>query len=273
VRLRRAGVPVGVGVQREHRRVEHRGSHHVVRGMRRSRPGGAPSWRDALGRASVRRGRLCVAAPPMRARVRTLAGPRLRGALGVGAAGRRGASIHASEYIYTYICVRLCYTRIYTYIIHLSVYVRIGRGDECVHQCAMGMDRLCAHALAGSCCGLGLHPETVNRASPCPSAWTACGFGAQAFYSASAFNANIGAWNTAAVTTLSYVCAAPGPAARTTADALGRASVRRGRLCAAAPPMRVRAFRTRAGTRFARGHGCRNGRAEGRLVTCIRISI
>ena len=32
--------------------------------------------------------------------------------------------------------------------------------------------------------------------------------GAQAFYSASAFNANIGAWNTAAVTTLSGVGAA-----------------------------------------------------------------
>ncbi len=72
------------------------------------------------------------------------------------------------------------------------------------------MDRLCAHALAGSCCGLGLNPETLNRASRCPSAWTACGCGAQAFRFASAFNANIGAWNTAAVTTLENVCAAPG---------------------------------------------------------------
>jgi surface protein len=55
------------------------------------------------------------------------------------------------------------------------------------------------------------------RAEPCepfPSARTACGFGAQAFYSASAFNANIGAWNTARVTTLSYVRTASGPAAR-----------------------------------------------------------
>ena len=32
------------------------------------------------------------------------------------------------------------------------------------------------------------------------------GFGAQAFAGASAFNANIGAWNTAAVTTLNQVC-------------------------------------------------------------------
>jgi surface protein len=91
-------------------------------------------------------------------------------------------------------------------------------------------------------------PETRNRASPCPSAWTACGFGAQVFYSASAFNANVGAWNTASVSNMAYVRAAPGPAARTMADALGRASVRRGRLCAAAPPMRAR-VRTRAGTR------------------------
>ena len=111
------------------------------------------------------------------------------------------------------------------------------------------MDRLCAHASAGSGCGLGLKPETLSRASPCPSASTACGLGAQAFYSASAFNANIGAWNTASVSNLYAVCAAPGPAARTMADALGRASMRRGPLCAAAPPMRAR-VRTRAGTRL-----------------------
>ena len=35
--------------------------------------------------------------------------------------------------------------------------------------------------------------------------------GAQAFQSASAFNADIGAWNTASVITLSFVCAAFGP--------------------------------------------------------------
>ncbi len=37
-----AGVPLGVGIQREHRRVEHRGCHRLVPGMRRFRPGGAP---------------------------------------------------------------------------------------------------------------------------------------------------------------------------------------------------------------------------------------
>jgi hypothetical protein len=39
------------------------------------------------------------------------------------------------------------------------------------------------------------------------------GLGSQAFQSASAFNANIGAWNTARVTTLSNVCAASRPGA------------------------------------------------------------
>jgi hypothetical protein len=108
--------------------------------------------------------------------------------------------------------------------------------------------------VCGPCCGLGLNAENLNCASPCPSASTACGFGAQAFYSASAFIANIGAWNTASVTTLYGVCAAPGPAARTMADALGRASMWGGGLCAAAPPMRARMC-TRAGTRLRVGLG------------------
>ena len=68
------------------------------------RPGGAHY--GALGRASMRRGPLCAAAPPMRACVRTRAGTRLRGALGVGTAARRGGSIHASEYRCA--CVRVC---------------------------------------------------------------------------------------------------------------------------------------------------------------------
>ncbi len=54
------------------------------------------------------------------ARVRTCAGTRLRGALGVGTACRRGGSIiHASEYIHTY--TRVCYTRILPLSIHLYV--------------------------------------------------------------------------------------------------------------------------------------------------------
>jgi hypothetical protein len=104
VRLRRADVPVGVGVQREYRRVEHRGRHHFGRGMRRSLPGGAHYG----GRA--RRG-FGAARPVVRVRVRTRAGTRLRGASGVGTAGRRGGSMHASFYIY--ICACLCAPRLH----------------------------------------------------------------------------------------------------------------------------------------------------------------
>ena len=65
VRLRRAGVPVGVGVQRKHRRVEHRARRHDGRGMRRSGPGGAHYG----GRA--RPGLRCGAARCARARAYT----------------------------------------------------------------------------------------------------------------------------------------------------------------------------------------------------------
>jgi hypothetical protein len=83
--------------------------------------------------------------------------------------------------------------------------------DACAHRRRAYVLLSCARACG---CGFG---RTRIRAEPCepfPSAWTACGFGAQAFSSASAFNANIGAWNTARVTSLAYVCAASGPAAR-----------------------------------------------------------
>ncbi len=53
--------------------------------------------------------------------------------------------------------------------------------------------------------------------------------GSQAFRYATAFNANIGAWNAASVSNMYYVCAASGRR-RTTAgawDALGRSSMRR----------------------------------------------
>jgi surface protein len=93
-------------------------------------------------------------------------------------------------------------------------------------------------------------PEALSRASPCPSAWNACGFGTQAFYSASAFNANIGAWNTASVSNMASVCAACSARRRALwRDALGRASVRCGPLCAAASPLRARVC-TLSGTRL-----------------------
>jgi hypothetical protein len=83
-------------------------------------------------------------------------------------------------------------------------------------------------------------PETLNRASPCPSAWTAGGVGAQAFGSASAFNANIGAWNTASVSNMAVVCAAS--PARLHRRARARACDWRG------PPMRPSLSRARVGT-------------------------
>jgi hypothetical protein len=77
--------------------------------------------------------------------------------------------------------------------------------------------------------------------------------GSQAFQSASAFNANIGAWNTASVYTLYAVCAASGPAARHRRRAgCARPVFDAARpLCAAAPTMRAR-VRARIGTRLRR---------------------
>ncbi len=74
-----------------------------------------------------------------------------------------------------------------------------------VHACARAIGR--AHIRA----------DTRKRI---PSASTACG--SQAFRGASAFNANIGAWNTARVTSLSYVCAAFSAGRRTTAAGRAR---------------------------------------------------
>jgi hypothetical protein len=78
--------------------------------------------------------------------------------------------------------------------------------------------------------------------------------GSQAFNMASAFNANIGVWNTAAVTSMAYVCAAFGRRRATASvpDALGRSSMRRGR-CARRHRRCARArVRTRIGNSLAR---------------------
>jgi hypothetical protein len=61
--------------------------------------------------------------------------------------------------------------------------------------------------------------------------------GSQAFYQASAFNANIGAWNTASVTTLASVRAALGPAARHRGGRARPGLDAARPFCAAAPPM------------------------------------
>ena len=155
VRLRRAGVRFGVGVQREHRRVEHRGRHHVVLGMRRSLPGGAHYGGRARPGFDAARPVVRGGTADARARSHTCRHSLARGhGCRYGRAeGRFGTCIR----IYIRVCV--CVFHAFTYVIHLSVNVRIGRGYVCGHQCAMLMDRLCAHSLAGSCCGLGLYPK------------------------------------------------------------------------------------------------------------------
>jgi hypothetical protein len=67
---RLAGVHFGVGFQREHRRVEHRACHLVVRGMRRPFRPGRRRHRGGTRSAgsSMPRGPLCPVAPPERAR-------------------------------------------------------------------------------------------------------------------------------------------------------------------------------------------------------------
>jgi surface protein len=65
--------------------------------------------------------------------------------------------------------------------------------------------RPCARACARAVGGPSIRAGTCERLAP---AWTAGGSARQAFQFASAFNANIGAWNTASVTDLSMVCAA-----------------------------------------------------------------
>jgi hypothetical protein len=86
--------------------------------------------------------------------------------------------------------------------------------------------------------------------------------GAQAFYRASAFNANIGAWNTASVLDMYRVCAAF--SARRRATAAGRAR----RVVDAARAV------VRGGTAEARARVCAQtcGHAHARAPTCVGIA-
>jgi hypothetical protein len=134
VRLRHAGVPLGVGFQRGHRRVEHRVGVKLVLGMHRSRPGGAhyggrarPGFDEAW---PVVRGGIADA----RARAHTC---RLWLARGLGCryggtAARRGGSIHASEYMYIYICVRVC---VNTLTPTLSIYLYMWESVGVMYAC------------------------------------------------------------------------------------------------------------------------------------------
>ncbi len=81
--------------------------------------------------------------------------------------------------------------------------------------------------------------------------------GSQAFTGAEAFNANIGAWNTASITTLSYVCAA-----FRSADALGRSSMRHGGTTDARARVRTHVYAlARAGVHVCM-YGCTSEKME-----------
>ncbi len=265
VRLRRAGVLLGVGFQREHRRVEHRACHRLDPGMRRSRPGGRALWRTRSAGSSVRRGPLCAAALPMRARVRTRAGTRLRGALGVGTAGWRGGSIHASEYIYVCVCVTRLHIH-YPFICMcenrpgLCMRVRVCNGD--------------GSAVCARCGGLVLRarpePETLNRASRArrrgPRAASA-----RSHSSRCRRSTRTSARGTPRVSPRCPMYA-PLPA-RADAHYGGRArpgfDAARAILRGGTADARARAHMCRHS--LARGLGCRYGRPEGRIDTCIRV--
>jgi surface protein len=94
--------------------------------------------------------------------------------------------------------------------------------------------------------------------------------GSQAFATASAFNADIGAWNTASVTTLSYVCAAFRPGRATAADALGRSSMRHGGSADARARVRTHVY----ALAWAGVHVCMNGaRRNDGIYVCKYIHI
>ncbi len=136
-------------------------------------------------------------------------------------------------YIHMYTGMYICmYMFIYIYMKHLehnyaSVYVdvpptysrAIARPFGCPCACGFGRTRT-----APQCASTFRRRGARRRAA----AW----FGSQAFGVASAFNSNIGAWNTARVSDMSNVCAALGRPRTTAADALGRSSMRRGPLWA-----------------------------------------
>jgi hypothetical protein len=127
--------------------------------------------------------------------------------------------------------------------------------------CASGRPRICA--------------GTRERV---PSVSTAAGWlGSQAFYSASRFNANIGAWNTAGVTSLYGVCAASSAwaARHPRRDALGGSSMRRGPSCEAGPPMQAHVCAQTWGHAHARASPCvgKDARTKDGIYVWIHIHI
>ncbi len=94
--------------------------------------------------------------------------------------------------------------------------LHLWRTQACVRPSVRARARVCVRGRA--------RIRAEHASTSCRRRLRVVGF--QAFQSASAFIANIGAWNTASVTDLTTVCAV---SARSAADALGRSSMRRGR--------------------------------------------
>ncbi len=177
---RLAGVRGGVGVQRRHRRVEHRACHHVVRGMRRLLyalyihmyvPVCRYSW-CVCARARARIRGMCASATPS-----------LRNAID----GTRTSLYY-----------------MYTPCIFVSISMSAGYTDERIANARSPHTR--AHVLrpcAGVCarvCACDWAPTHPRRHMRARSVGVdRVRYGSQAFQSAMALNTNIGAWNTASV--------------------------------------------------------------------------
>jgi hypothetical protein len=131
---RLAGLHGGVGVQRRHRRVEHRVCHHVVRGMRRLSGRAARHYgQDALGRV-VDAARAVVRGGTAEACARVCAqtfGPSdARASTCVGTAALTKDGVHICMYGYMHPS-NLCVHYKYIYYRYMCTCVRDGYGRAC----------------------------------------------------------------------------------------------------------------------------------------------
>ena len=136
--------------------------------------------------------------------------------------------LYGKYMVIKYMVIKYMYMYFYIHIhihIHIHMYLEERISDAGLrtiraHVCVL----VCARAPV--CASAHVYPRRTVRA---PSAGVdRVRLGSQAFYGATTFSANIGAWNIASVTSLSNVCAAFGRRRATAAGALGRGSVRRG---------------------------------------------
>ncbi len=149
---------------------------------------------------------------------------------------------------------------------HVSISMRAWLHGRMGRRCGSAAQTRARAASVSACvCACDLAPTHPRRRMRARSVGVDRGrLGSQAFNSASAFNANIGAWNTASVTTLHGVCAALAWAAHH-----GRTRSA-GRWCDAGRCARRRRRCARAGSGVP---GCRYSCAyERRLFVCISIS-